>query len=218
MGFLFGSKKNKATKLLYEGRRCLPAQSLEKFQKAKQLFDELGDNFNSRIAEAEYLKASGKIAKQNGDTQTSIRCFEQALALFSSVRDYDSASKLRGDLSELKMQVGDYGDLIDRLRTLLTSVDFKNIFHNEAERICHALDIRPDTLNRLLGELESEELVRWTGECYRIMTEEVQRIEVRHRHVSGPVEALMCPVCGGKLEGSGPFTKCAYCGANLKIT
>ena len=116
------------------------------------------------------------------------------------------------------MQVGDYGDLINRLRTLLASVDFKNILHNETERICRALDIHPDTLNRLLGQLESEGLVKWTEECYRIMTEEVQRIEVRHRYVSGPVEALTCPICGGKLEGSGPFTKCMYCGANLKIT
>jgi tetratricopeptide (TPR) repeat protein len=214
VGFLSGNKRKKATKLLSEGRTSLPSKSVEKFQKAKKLFDEINDDFQSRIAEAEYFKALGKVALSKKNGKQAILHFEKASILFSSVHDPNSASKLLADINRLKFKYGDYQEVKDRLRRLLNSVDFKNILYEEATRICNALNIDSNTLNELLGQLESEGLVCWTGECYRIMAEDVQRIEVRHVSVDA-VQALVCPVCSGKLAPG--TTKCQYCGARVKI-
>lgn len=210
----FGNKHNRAMTLLSEGRRSLPSESLVKFQKAKQLFDEVGDNLQSSIAEAEYLKALGKVTLSK-DPKQALCYFEKSAELFSSAHEYDSVSGLQREINRLKLRFKKSGEMKDRLRTMLNSVDFKSILYDEATRICNALDIDSDTLNELLGQFESEGLVKWTGECYRIMTKEVQRIEVRHVSVDA-IEALKCPVCGGKL--SPEETKCEYCGVNVRIS
>lgn len=209
-----GNKRNKAMTLLSEGRRSLPSASLDKFQKAKQLFDELGDTLQSRISEAEYFKALGKVAFSRNDAKQAVFNFEKAVELFSSVHDYDSASPLQKEINRLKLKYGQHQEVKNRLRTLLSSVDFKNILYEEATRICNALNMDSDTLSELLKQLESEGLVRWTGECYRIMTKEVQRIDVRHISVDA-IQALVCPICRGRL--SPDATKCEYCGVNVRI-
>jgi tetratricopeptide (TPR) repeat protein len=214
VGFLSGNKRKKAMELLSEGRTSLLPKSAEKFQKAKQLFDEIGDDLQSRIAEGEYFKALGKVALSKEDVTQAISCFEKAVGLFSSVHDDDSASKLKKEINRLKLKYGNFQEVKDRLRILLNSVDFKNILYSEATWICNALDLDSDTLDELLRQLESEGLVKRTGEFYRIMTKEVQRIEVRHISVNA-VQALICPSCGGKLSSGA--TKCEYCGTNVKI-
>lgn len=214
VGFLSGNKRNKAMKLLSEGRMTLPAKSVEKFQKAKQLFEEIGDDLQSRIAEGEYFKALGKVALSKKEGEQAIFYFVKAVGLFSSVKDLDSASKLQAEINRLKLKYGSYQELKDRLRILLDSADFKNILYNEKTRICNALNIDSDSLNKLLAQAESEGLVEWTGECYRVMTKEVQRIEVRHISANA-IQALICPNCSGKLSPGA--TKCEYCGTGVKI-
>lgn len=214
VGFLSRNKRKKAIKFLSEGRTSLPSKSVERFQKAKQLFDGIGDDFQGRIAEAEYFKALGKVALSKKNGKQAVFYFERAVGLFSSVHDPDSARKLREEINRLKFKYGDYQEVKDRLRRLLNSVDFKNILYEEATRICNALNMDSDTLNELLGQLESEGLIQWTGECYRIMAEEVQRIEVRQISVDA-VQALVCPICSGKLTLG--TTKCQYCGAHVRI-
>lgn len=221
MGFLDGYKRRKtlerATQLLTEGRKRLPKESLSFFLQAKELFSEADDSLMAQVAEAEYLKAMGKIQLQNSQLKEALENLNKSKSIFLKLMMYEEAGVVSQCIWRVHQQLGDLDEMKNTVRIYLNAIDIKKIDFEEASRMCNALDIDGDTLNAILSELENEGLLKYVGDGYVVTKDTVKRIEITYGQKSPTVEALKCPICNGPIEDVKNVTKCKFCGVNLKI-
>ena len=221
MSFLEGYKRKRAGKkansLLLEGRRRLPQESLKFFSQAKEKFLEAGNNFMAQVAEAEYYKALGKIQLHHSQLKDALETLDKSKSIFLKLKMYEEAGEVSRILWSVHRQLGDLDEMKNTVRIYLNAIDLKMIDFEEASRMCNALDIDGDTLNVILSELETEGLLKYVGDGYAVIKDNVKRIEVTYDRRSPTVEVLRCPICNAPIEDIKNITKCKYCGANLKI-
>jgi len=221
MSFLEGYKRKRAGKkansLLLEGRRRLPQESLKFFSQAKEKFLEAGNNFMAQVAEAEYYKALGKIQLHHSQLKDALGTLDKSKSIFLKLKMYEEAGEVSRILWSVHRQLGDLDEMKNTVRIYLNAIDLKMIDFEEASRMCNALDIDGDTLNVILSELETEGLLKYIGDGYAVIKDDVKRIEVTYDRRSPTVEVLRCPICNAPIEDIKNITKCKYCGANLKI-
>jgi tetratricopeptide (TPR) repeat protein len=221
MGFLDGYKKKKtaerAHQLLLEGRKKLPKESLQFFSQAREMFLEVGDNFMAQVVEAEYYKALGKLQLHSSELRTALENFNRSKAIFLKLRMYEEAGSVSKCIWEVHRQLGDLDEMKKTVRIYLNAIDLKKIDFEEASRMCNALDIDGDTLNAILTDLEEEGLLRYVGDGYVVIKEDIKRIEIVYGQKSPLVEALKCPICNAPIDEIKNTTKCKFCGVNLKI-
>lgn len=221
MGFLDGYRKKKTAErahlLLSEGRKKLPKESLQFFSQAKEMFSEIGDSFMAQVAEAEYYKASGKLRLHSSELKAALEEFNRSKAIFLKLRMYEEAGDVSKCMWEVHRRLGDLDEMKDTVRIYLNAIDLKKIDFEEASRMCNALNIDGDTLNAILTDLEEEGLLKYVGDGYVVMKENVKKIEVVYGQKSPLVEALRCPICNAPIDEVRGATKCKFCGVNLKI-
>ncbi len=217
MGLLDGVKKKRAMEKLYQARIALPLQSLTLYQDASKLFDEIGDQLNSRKALGGYHKALGRALLRQGKFDEAIKVLKTARWIFTNLGEWEEVSTLKADIADAYVKKGDISELRDLVRNYLLSVDFREIDHEVAGRICDVLDIRADALVTILTQLAVEGLLSNFGTNFVINRKDTNKIEVTQGQVSALVEAILCPICRAPVTKIVQVTKCDYCGSNLKL-
>jgi len=221
MGLLDGYRRKKTAEkaqlLLLEGRKKLPKDSLQYFLQAKEMFLEAGDSFWAQVAEAEYYKAMGKLRMRSSELKAALECFIKSKDIFSKLRMHEEAGEVNKCIWEVRRQLDDLDEMKNTIRIYLNAVDIKKVDFEEASRMCNALNIDGDTLNVILTDLEAEGFLKFVGDGYIVIKDSTKRIEIIYGQKSPTIEALRCPICNAPIEDVKHFTKCKFCGVNLKI-
>jgi tetratricopeptide (TPR) repeat protein len=219
LGLLKGYKHKKARSLLLEGRKKLPQESLDLFLKARKIFREVDNFLMAQIAEAEYYRSLAKIQLRKGELESALENFKKSKAIFSKLKMWDDVSSVSKEIYRLYSKFYDLSEVKKTIRTYLLAIDVKKVGYEEATRMCNALCIDADTLNQILSELENEGLLKFVGDGYVVLKDEVRRIEVtyKYQYPKPLVERITCPICGAPIEDLKNVTKCEFCGAYLKL-